>query len=215
MNIARAFAELEAGAELFCLHKNPWWQTSRGPLLDSGAFVAGLEYAAGVEATILGKPSPAFFGAALDTLDADPELTWMVGDDLEADIAGAKGCGLKHDPRPYGQVPGRDPRRGAGETRCGRRLDRRRARLSRRALDAGGRRPDRDRAHRAGARPLRGLSRRAASPMPSASTATAEAVRRSIMRRASRARRPSARHSAAVSASPGARSRSWAGRSRA
>jgi len=95
MNLARAFAELEAGAELFCLHKNPWWQTSRGPLLDSGAFVAGLEYAAGVEATVLGKPSPAFFGAALDALDADPERTWMVGDDLQADIAGAKGCGLR------------------------------------------------------------------------------------------------------------------------
>jgi HAD superfamily hydrolase (TIGR01458 family) len=94
MNLARAFAELDAGAELFCLHKNPWWQTSRGPLLDSGAFVAGLEYAAGVEATVLGKPSPAFFGAALDALDADPERTWMVGDDLDADIAGAKACGL-------------------------------------------------------------------------------------------------------------------------
>ena len=94
MNLARAFAELEAGAELFCLHKNPWWQTSRGPLLDSGAFVAGLEYAAGVEATVLGKPSPAFFGAALDALDADPEMTWMVGDDLDADVGGAKACGL-------------------------------------------------------------------------------------------------------------------------
>jgi HAD superfamily hydrolase (TIGR01458 family) len=94
MNLARAFAELEAGAELYCLHKNAWWQTSRGPLLDSGAFVAGLEYAAGVEATVLGKPSPAFFGAALDALDADPERTWMVGDDLDADIAGAKSCGL-------------------------------------------------------------------------------------------------------------------------
>ena len=95
MNLARAFAELEAGADLYCLHKNRWWQTSRGPLLDSGAFIAGLEYAAEVEATVLGKPSPAFFGAALDALDADPERTWMVGDDLEADIAGAKGCGLR------------------------------------------------------------------------------------------------------------------------
>jgi HAD superfamily hydrolase (TIGR01458 family) len=95
MNLARAFAELEAGAELYCLHKNRWWQTSRGPLLDSGAFVAGLEYAAGVEATVLGKPSPAFFGLALEALDAEPELTWMVGDDLEADVAGAKSCGLK------------------------------------------------------------------------------------------------------------------------
>jgi len=95
MNLARAFAELEAGADLYCLHKNRWWQTSRGPLLDSGAFIAGLEYAAGVEATVLGKPSPAFFGAALDALDADPERTWMVGDDLEADVAGAKACGLR------------------------------------------------------------------------------------------------------------------------
>ena len=71
MNLARAFAELEAGAELYRLHKNRWWQTSRGPLLDSGAFVAGLEYAAEVEATVLGKPSPAFFGVALEAIDAD------------------------------------------------------------------------------------------------------------------------------------------------
>jgi HAD superfamily hydrolase (TIGR01458 family) len=95
MNLARAFAELEFGAELYCLHKNRWWQTSRGPLLDSGAFVAGLEYASGVEATVLGKPSPAYFEAALAALDAEPELTWMVGDDLESDIAGAQRFGLK------------------------------------------------------------------------------------------------------------------------
>ncbi len=95
MNLARAFAELELGAELYCLHKNQWWQTSRGPLLDSGAFVAGLEYAAGVEATVLGKPSRAYFEAALDALDAEPELTWMVGDDLDADIGGAQRFGLR------------------------------------------------------------------------------------------------------------------------
>lgn len=95
MNLARAFAELEAGAELYCLHKNRWWQTKHGPLLDSGAFVAGLEYAAETEATVLGKPSHAYFDAALEALDAEPGLTWMVGDDVEADIAGAQRCGLK------------------------------------------------------------------------------------------------------------------------
>ncbi len=95
MNLARAFAELELGAELYCLHKNRWWQTSRGPLLDSGAFVAGLEFAADVEATVLGKPNPAYFEAALAALDAEPELTWMVGDDLDSDIAGAQRFGLK------------------------------------------------------------------------------------------------------------------------
>jgi HAD superfamily hydrolase (TIGR01458 family) len=94
MNLARAFGELELGADLFCLHRNRWWQTKRGPMLDSGAFVAGLEYAANVEATVLGKPSPQYFAAACEALDAEPTMTWMVGDDLETDIAGAQGVGM-------------------------------------------------------------------------------------------------------------------------
>ena len=95
MNLGRAFAELQMGAELYCLHKNKWWQTSRGPLLDAGAFVAGLEYATGVDATILGKPSASYFAAALAALDAEPELTWMVSDDLEADVRGAQSFGMR------------------------------------------------------------------------------------------------------------------------
>jgi HAD superfamily hydrolase (TIGR01458 family) len=95
MNLARAFSELQGGAELFSLHKNRWWQTSRGPLLDSGAFVSGLEFAADIEATVVGKPSAPYFEAALAALDADAELTWMVGDDIDADIRGAQAFGLK------------------------------------------------------------------------------------------------------------------------
>jgi len=95
MNLARAFAEIQMGASLFCLHKNKWWQTSRGPMLDSGAFVSGLEYATGVEATVLGKPSPSYFAAALDALDAEPELTWLVTDDVEGDLRGARLFGMR------------------------------------------------------------------------------------------------------------------------
>jgi HAD superfamily hydrolase (TIGR01458 family) len=95
MNLARAFGELELGAHLYCLHKNRWWQTKRGPLLDSGAFVAGLEFAAQVEAVVLGKPSSAYFAAACQALDADPHMAWMVGDDLESDVAGAQGVGMR------------------------------------------------------------------------------------------------------------------------
>jgi HAD superfamily hydrolase (TIGR01458 family) len=94
MNLARAFAELEAGAELYCLHKNPWWQTSRGAMLDAGAFVVGLEYATGAQASVLGKPSASYFEAALEAVDADPEHAWMVGDDVDADIGGAAALGL-------------------------------------------------------------------------------------------------------------------------
>ncbi len=95
MNLARAFHELEAGAQLYSLHKNRWWQTKHGPLLDAGAFVAGLEYAADTEAIVLGKPSTAYFEAALTALDAEPSLTWMVGDDIEADVGGGQAHGLK------------------------------------------------------------------------------------------------------------------------
>jgi HAD superfamily hydrolase (TIGR01458 family) len=94
LNLNRAYLELDAGATLYCLHKNRWWQTAGGPRLDSGAFVAGLEYAADVEATVLGKPSTAYFEAALAALDAEPELTWMVGDDLEGDCVGAHKHGM-------------------------------------------------------------------------------------------------------------------------
>jgi HAD superfamily hydrolase (TIGR01458 family) len=95
LNLNRAFHELQAGADLYCLHKNRWWQTSDGPRLDAGSFVAGLEYAADTEATVLGKPSAAYYDAALSALDADAELTWMIGDDLEGDVVGASNHGIR------------------------------------------------------------------------------------------------------------------------
>jgi HAD superfamily hydrolase (TIGR01458 family) len=95
LNLNRAFHELRAGADLYCLHKNRWWQTTDGPRLDAGAFVAGLEYAAEAEATVLGKPSAAYFQAALAALDAEPAISWMVGDDLEGDVVGAHNHGIR------------------------------------------------------------------------------------------------------------------------
>jgi HAD superfamily hydrolase (TIGR01458 family) len=95
LNLNRAFHELEAGADLYCLHKNKWWQTTDGARLDTGAFVAGLEFAADTEATVLGKPSPAYFAAALEALDAEPQLTWMIGDDLDGDVRGAQSYGIR------------------------------------------------------------------------------------------------------------------------
>ena len=95
MNLARAFDEIQAGADLFCLHKNRWWQSARGPMLDGGAVVAALEYATGVDATVIRKPSAYAFAAALAALDAEPELTWMITDDLEQDVRGAQLFGMK------------------------------------------------------------------------------------------------------------------------
>ena len=44
---------------------------------------------------MLGKPSTAYFAAALEALDAEPALTWMVGDDLEGDCIGGQKHGMR------------------------------------------------------------------------------------------------------------------------
>ena len=95
MNLARAFAEIQMGVSFFCLHKNKWWQTSRGPMLDSGAFVAGLEYATGVEATC--SASPARRTSLQRSTLSKPSLsgTWLVTDDVEGDVRGARLFGMR------------------------------------------------------------------------------------------------------------------------
>jgi HAD superfamily hydrolase (TIGR01458 family) len=82
------------GARLVAVAKNRYFQEADGLSLDMGAFVAALEYAAGVEAVIVGKPSPRFFESALAEMDLDPGKVMMVGDDVEADVLGAIEAGL-------------------------------------------------------------------------------------------------------------------------
>ena len=89
-----AFRHLMDGAELVALQKGRFFLTPDGPNLDTGAFVAMLEYAAGRDATVIGKPAAAFFRAALDQVGVDHEQAVMVGDDIHTDIAGAAGMGM-------------------------------------------------------------------------------------------------------------------------
>jgi HAD superfamily hydrolase (TIGR01458 family) len=82
------------GAPLIALHRNGRFQTADGPALDMGAFVAGLESAAGVSAVVTGKPAPQLFRAALADLGAQPADAVMVGDDIDADARGAMAAGI-------------------------------------------------------------------------------------------------------------------------
>ncbi|HWI22292.1 MAG TPA: TIGR01458 family HAD-type hydrolase [Baekduia sp.] len=88
------FNQLEAGAELIALQRNRVWQTEDGLVLDAGPFVVALEYATGRDAIVTGKPSAAFFEAALAELGVDAASAAMIGDDLEADVGGALDAGL-------------------------------------------------------------------------------------------------------------------------
>lgn len=91
--VNRVFRRMREGATLVGMHRNLSWRTERGWELDGGAYLAGLEEAAGITAAICGKPSAAFFEAALAPLAVPAERVAMVGDDIISDVMGAKAVG--------------------------------------------------------------------------------------------------------------------------
>lgn len=100
-NLNRAFRLVQGGAALVGMHRNPWWLTPEGPTLDSGAFVAGLEFASGRRATIIGKPSPRFYAQAVADLRREAgrglrrDEIAMVGDDVRSDVRAGQRAGLR------------------------------------------------------------------------------------------------------------------------
>ena len=80
---------------LVALGMTRYWKTPDGLQLDTGPFVAALEYATGISPKILGKPAPAFFQVAADSLGLDTGELLMIGDDIRGDVEGAQQAGLK------------------------------------------------------------------------------------------------------------------------
>ena len=90
-----AFRKLLDGAEFLALARNRSFKDDDGELsLDAGPFVTALEYACQREAVLFGKPAADFFQAALASAGCDGEEAVMVGDDAEADVAGALAAGV-------------------------------------------------------------------------------------------------------------------------
>ena len=75
--------------------RNRMFTEPDGPSLDAGPFVVALEYACARSARLLGKPAPAFFLEALNSLGLPPAEVAMIGDDAESDIAGAMAVGCR------------------------------------------------------------------------------------------------------------------------
>ncbi len=75
---------------LIGLHKNKYCKRNDKISLDLGPFVSALEYATSKEAIIIGKPSKEFFDLAINSLNLNKDEIIMIGDDINADIGGAK-----------------------------------------------------------------------------------------------------------------------------
>lgn len=89
-----AFRVLIEGAPLLAINRNRYFREADGLSLDTGPFVAALEYAADCEAELIGKPAPALFHTAADSMGCTPDEVVMIGDDAEADVNGAIAAGL-------------------------------------------------------------------------------------------------------------------------
>ncbi len=89
----RALSSLLGGARLVALQRNRYWRRGDELVLDAGPFVQALEFAAGVEAVVVGKPEPGFFQAASGSMGLEPGEVAVVGDDIGADVGRAQGAG--------------------------------------------------------------------------------------------------------------------------
>lgn len=95
-NLNLAFRELMDGKKLLAIAKNKYFlETDNKLSLDAGGFVNALEFASGVKAQIIGKPSKDFYHLACKSMGIEPNHIVMIGDDINSDILGAKEAGLQ------------------------------------------------------------------------------------------------------------------------
>ena len=95
MNRAFRLLMQQPSPHLIALGMTRYWRAEDGLRLDTAPFVTALAHASGVEPRVLGKPAQAFFAAAATLLGTTAEQTWMLGDDIRADVSGAQAAGLK------------------------------------------------------------------------------------------------------------------------
>jgi 3-hydroxyisobutyrate dehydrogenase/2-hydroxy-3-oxopropionate reductase len=93
-DLAAATTALARGAALYGTARDPVTPTRAGPQPATGAILAAIETASGVQAITIGKPEPYIFTEALAMLPTCSHVA-VVGDSLAADVAGAKRAGLR------------------------------------------------------------------------------------------------------------------------
>lgn len=94
-NLNDVFRLLLDGAELVATGDNRYFKACGEYWLDAGPFVRALEYAAGVQARVMGKPSADFYAQILADAGLQAAEVIMLGDDIHGDIEGALSAGLQ------------------------------------------------------------------------------------------------------------------------
>ncbi len=83
------------GAAILGVCADRVYPSPRGIEFGAGAMTWMLAYAAGVEPVFCGKPEKIFFHELCRRLNVDPAWCVLIGDNLEADVLGAKAVGMR------------------------------------------------------------------------------------------------------------------------
>ena len=87
--LAIAMSAVAGGANLIATNADSRYPTRAGFLPGAGSIVAALAAATGVTPEVIGKPAPAMFRAILEASGVAADEAVVVGDNPDADIAGA------------------------------------------------------------------------------------------------------------------------------
>ena len=93
--LATATRAIRAGARFIGTNPDKMINTEHGIAPGTGAALAALTAATGVEPIVIGKPEPILIDVALRRLGLPRETVVMIGDNLETDIAGGDRAGLR------------------------------------------------------------------------------------------------------------------------
>jgi phosphoglycolate/pyridoxal phosphate phosphatase family enzyme len=88
-----AMRAVEDGARLIATNADARYPTAVGFLPGAGSIVAALSAATGITPEVIGKPSPAMFEAVLEACGVAASEAVVVGDNPDADVAGAHRAG--------------------------------------------------------------------------------------------------------------------------
>jgi phosphoglycolate/pyridoxal phosphate phosphatase family enzyme len=91
--LSTAMAAVAGGARLIATNADARYPTPAGFLPGAGAIVAALATATGVAPEVIGKPAPAMFISILEAAGVAPSESVVVGDNPDADVAGAHRAG--------------------------------------------------------------------------------------------------------------------------
>ncbi len=86
---------IRSGATFIGTNPDRTYPAEDGIVPGAGSILAALSAATDRESTIIGKPAPAMFQAALALLQAEAATTLMVGDRYDTDILGGANAGLQ------------------------------------------------------------------------------------------------------------------------